>query len=67
MSFLKGRGIESRPFFYPLSSLPMFEERKENVVSYNIYERAINLPSYHELEFPQVERVADEVKNFLSK
>ena len=45
----KDSNIDGRVFFYPLSSLPMFEERKENVISYDIFERGINLPSYHEI------------------
>src|SRR5206468_8198144 len=41
--------IDSRVFFWPLSMLPMFAPRLENVVSYGIHERAVNLPSYHDL------------------
>lgn len=67
MNYLKERGVDSRPFFYPLSSLPMFEEKRENKVSYDIYERAVNLPSHHELKFLQVQQVVGEIKNYLSK
>ena len=41
-------GIPSRPFFYPLSSLPAYNERKfyekRNINAYNISKRGINLP-----------------------
>lgn len=67
MNYLKERGIDSRPFFYPLSSLPMFEERPENVVSYDIYEQAINLPSHPELTKEQVARVVETVKEYFRK
>lgn len=39
--------IDARVFFWPLSSLPMFEERRENRVAWDVPGRAINLPSYH--------------------
>lgn len=67
MAFLKERNIDSRPFFYPLTSLPMFEDKPENKVSYYIYERAINLPSHHELKFSDVERIVGEIKKYLKK
>lgn len=51
-ALLAEEGIDTRPFFYPLSSLPAFAEHSaarcyadENPVSYDISARAINLPS----------------------
>lgn len=41
--------IDARVFFWPLSSLSMFEEQRQNRLSWDIPERAINLPSYHEM------------------
>jgi perosamine synthetase len=41
--------IDARVFFWPLSSLPMFEPVKDNVNAWDIPARAINLPSYHEI------------------
>ena len=64
MEHLKKHGIDSRPFFYPLSSLPMFENKPENEVSYDIYDRGINLPSHHEISFEQVERVVQTIKDY---
>ncbi|HXB91439.1 MAG TPA: DegT/DnrJ/EryC1/StrS family aminotransferase [Puia sp.] len=62
---MKEYNIDSRPFFYPLSSLPMFETRPDNTVSYAIYERGINLPSHHGLNKSDVEYVVNCVKSFL--
>ena len=62
---MKENGIDSRPFFFPLTSLPMFEEKKENEVSYDIYERAINLPSYHDMTEADVQRVCALIRKFL--
>ncbi len=50
--------IDARVFFYPLSSLPMFDERLENRVAFDIPGRAINLPSFHEITFQQQKSVA---------
>lgn len=50
--------IDARVFFWPLSSLPMFEKKLENRHSYDIPGRAINLPSYHDLTDKEMNRVA---------
>lgn len=55
----KEHNIDSRPFFYPLSSLPMFESKPENIVAYSIYDKAINLPSFHDMTHETVEAVVE--------
>jgi perosamine synthetase len=61
----KAMNIDSRPFFYPLSSLPMFESCLQNTTAYAIYERGLNLPSYHDLTLAEVERVVYGLKKAL--
>lgn len=63
--FMKSKNIDSRPFFYPLSSLPMFDRQKENLVAYDIYSRGINLPSFHDLTFDEAEFVSELIISFL--
>lgn len=58
--------IDARVFFYPLSSLPMFKECSENTVSYDIFARAINLPSYHDITEDKLARVVKTIKEYLS-
>lgn len=58
--------IDGRVFFWPLSLLPMFMEKPENKISYGIYQRAVNLPSYHELSDKAIERVANIVTKSFS-
>ena len=65
MAGLDRQAIDSRPFFYPLSSLEAyagqeeaFRARARNVVSYAISPRAINLPSGLSLTRNEVERVS---------
>jgi perosamine synthetase len=65
MDYLRDLGIDSRPFFYPLTSLPMFEEKPENNVSYGLYERAINLPSHHGLTKDDIRRVTDALREYV--
>lgn len=64
LKIFKNKNIDGRVFFYPLSSLPMFEEKKENIVSYDISERGINLPSYHEISFSSIRNIANLIKEF---
>jgi len=45
--------IDARVFFHPLSSLSMFEDQPQNLMAWSIPERAINLPSYHEMTSSQ--------------
>jgi perosamine synthetase len=51
--------IDARVFFWPLSGLPMFEPKKENIHAWDIPGRAINLPSYHDLTHDQIKDVCD--------
>jgi perosamine synthetase len=63
---LADAGVDTRPFFYPLSSIPAYAERPEarkarerNVVSYRVAPYGVNLPSSAALTRGQVSRVAD--------
>jgi perosamine synthetase len=51
--------IDARVFFHPLSSLPMFDEQKQNRLAWDIPERAINLPSYHDISNEDLVRVVE--------
>jgi len=65
--YMKKNMVDSRPFFYPLSSLPMFENREENQVAYKIHDRGINLPSHHDMTKEDVSVVCSILKNFLDR
>jgi perosamine synthetase len=63
MDALSAHGIDSRPFFHPLSSLPAYAGRPEadrararNRVAYALAPRGINLPSALSLTEAQVDR-----------
>jgi len=53
--------IDARIFFWPLSILPMFKSNKINKHALDISERAINLPSYHEITNDDLSRVVQTV------
>jgi perosamine synthetase len=65
LAIFKENNIDTRTFFYPLSSLPFLQKVESNVVAYDLCERAVNLPSYFELKEEQIKHVADCVRRFL--
>ena len=62
---LKENNIDSRPFFYPLTSLPMFTKKTENKVAYEIFERGINMPSHHGLNEEDIKYICDTIKKYI--
>jgi perosamine synthetase len=63
LAAFKAGNIDGRVFFWPLSMLPMFKQNRDNHVSYEIYERAVNLPSYHDLSESAQDRVIKIVRH----
>lgn len=57
--------IDARVFFHPLTSLPMFDERRDNKIAFDIPERAINLPSYHDMTDAEIARVTDVIAGLI--
>lgn len=49
--------IDARVFFWPLSSLPPFKSQTQNRYAWSLPERAINLPSFHDITTEEVSRV----------
>ncbi len=73
MAALDAQGIDSRPFFHPLSSLPAYASepqaalaRARNKAAYDLSPRAINLPSALCLRREQVGRVCGVLKSLLA-
>jgi perosamine synthetase len=62
-----GENIDARVFFWPLSSLEMFEDKAGNTVAWDIPNRAINLPSYHEMSAEDLHRVAKVIRILAGK
>jgi perosamine synthetase len=51
--------VDARVFFWPLSSFPIFEAVETNFIAWNIPKRSINLPSYHDMNESDIQRVVD--------
>ncbi len=70
---MRESGVDVRPFFYPLSSLPAYStyapavRAAENAVSYDIASRAINLPSGFNLCARDVPRIRDALLGALTR
>jgi perosamine synthetase len=72
MERLSEHGIDTRPFFHPLSSIPAYEDseqayiaRQRNKVAYSVSPYAINLPSALSLEKQQIETVCNILKKVI--
>jgi perosamine synthetase len=62
---LTAAGIETRPLFYPIHTMPMYAQRfQRHPVAENLGWRGINLPSWPYLSKEQVERICLEICNF---
>lgn len=57
--------VDARVFFWPLSSLPVFQAAHGNIYAWSIPSRAINLPSYHEISSENLNRIAKVPRRFL--
>ena len=73
MASLRADGIDTRPFFYPLSSLPAFRSQggearwqQRNPVAYRVSAQAINLPSALSLTQEDVSRVCSALRGHLT-
>jgi len=66
MTLLAQKGIETRPFFYPMHSLPMYQELAAGQtfpVSDSLAARGINLPSSAQLTRSDVEYICEMLRN----
>jgi len=63
----RSANIDARVFFYPLSATPLFSPRKGNLNAWDIPERAINLPSFHDMTDAHFERILGVVDALLQQ
>jgi len=63
--FLKKEGIETRPTFYPVHTMPMFSQQYHKFpVAEDIAIRGINLPSWPNMPKESLEYVCQKIKEF---
>jgi perosamine synthetase len=64
---LKQVGVDSRPYFYPMSQLPYLKGLKQvdTPFTQSIYQRGINLPTYFDLTESDIAVIVDAIKKQL--
>jgi perosamine synthetase len=65
MRSLRERGVDSRPYFHTLSSMPMYEQASLSVAARKS-RTGLNLPSFFDLTQKDVARICDAVNELLS-
>jgi perosamine synthetase len=61
-------GIETRPVFYPLHTMPMYAKNyRKHAVAEDVAWRGINLPSWPGLSDQQVDGICGEIASFLRR
>lgn len=67
-NYLKDQGIETRPTFYPIHTMPIYAQKYErHPVAEDIALRGINLPSYPALEEMDVDYICEKIGGFYGK
>jgi perosamine synthetase len=66
MQALKARGIDSRPYFCTMSSMPMYKQ-SPLPISARKAQIGLNLPSYYELTKLEVQRIGSDVNAVLKE
>ena len=67
INFLEKKLIETRPFFFPLQTMPPYRTDEEFANSARFSQKGINLPSSINLTEEDIFRICEEIKNFLKK
>lgn len=59
---LDDKGIETRPLFYPVHTMPIYSEKYQmHPVAEKLHRTGFNLPSFPELTYDQIEYIAESV------
>ena len=65
--FLRNEGIETRPTFYPIHTMPMYSEKYQKLpVAEKLGWSGMNLPSYPGLKDDEVKYVCDSIKKYFA-
>lgn len=66
MTRLRDKGVDTRPYFYPVSDMPMYP-RADTPIAHAASVRGLNMPSYTDLSEADVEQICDSTKAVLSE
>lgn len=66
MEFLSGNGVETRPFFYPMHVMPVYEKENRTWLktAASIASNGINLPTFYGLEEEDVKFISGLIKGY---
>ena len=63
--YLADAGIETRPLFYPVHTMPMYASKfQRHIIAENLGWRGINLPSYPVITNEELVTIVEAIKNF---
>ena len=63
--FLSKKGIDTRPLFYPVHTMPMYSKKYEmHKVAEDISRRGINIPSYPDLTIEELNYISDTILSY---
>jgi perosamine synthetase len=65
LDYFSAENIDARVFFWPLSSLDFVCKRHKTPVAYDLSNRSINLPSFHDITNEEQMRVVEVIKRVL--
>lgn len=64
MANLRQHGVDSRPYFYPLSDLPMYRnDPAKTPVTHRLYSEGICLPSFFDIKESEIDYVCDVLRS----
>ena len=61
---LNAKNIDSRPYFYPISDMQMYENAI-TPITHKVYQKGFNVPSYFDITKKQVEYICNSIREFL--
>jgi perosamine synthetase len=68
IQFLEKRGIETRPFFYPIHVLPPYKTYEDTLnIAKNISSKGLNLPSSPTLEKSEIEYIVESITKIVDE
>lgn len=67
MTELAAQGIETRPFFPPMHTLPIYQGSERFPVAENLAATGLNLPTYQALSEGDIKRVCTHIVSFLGQ
>lgn len=66
--YLKNSGIETRPTFYPVHTMPMYSKKfTKHPIAEDLAGRGINLPSYPDLQKTDIEYICRKIREFYER